>query len=487
MLFNSYIFILLFLPVCIVGYFVLNHFGKYTLSQAFLLGMSLWFYGYFNLSYLAIILVSITVNYLAGMLIGKSASMPARKMELITALVFNLGILAYYKYFDFFIENINLMFSTNFSLLRLMLPLGISFFTFQQISYIIDTYRGETVPCSFLQYASFVSFFPQLVAGPIVSHDELIPQFQDESRKHISWENLAKGIYIFVLGLSKKVLIADTFGKVADYGFGNIPNLSAVSAALVILAYTIQIYFDFSGYSDMAIGLGKMLNIDLPINFDSPYKSLTITEFWSKWHRTLTRFLTKYVYIPLGGNRRGTMRTYINVMFVYLLSGLWHGAGWTFVMWGILHGAFAVITRHYKNFFNKLNPVCSWIILFLFLNITWTFFRADGIHDAISILAQAAKFTGGEIAPEILNAFALPEVEYILNLIPGRSITQIFPGMLTAAWYLFVLLAVLGSRNAFERMQTFRYSVGSMMTTAVLLIWCIFSFSGVSTFLYFNF
>ena len=298
MLFNSYVFILLFLPLCLTGYFGLNHFRRYFLALGFLLGMSLWFYGYFNPSYLLIIIVSIVLNYGITRLMGKTEGKTARRVELTAALLVNFGILFYFKYFDFFISNVNSLFASQIPLRHIVLPLGISFFTFQQVSYVIDAYRGQTGNYGFLQYAAYVAYFPQLIAGPIVTHDELIPQFLDENRKRFQWENFSPGLFLFTLGLAKKVLIADTFGKVADWGFGDIPGLGTVSAALVMLAYTFQIYFDFSGYCDMAMGLGKMMNFELPANFDKPYRALSISEFWKRWHKTLTRFFTRYLYIP---------------------------------------------------------------------------------------------------------------------------------------------------------------------------------------------
>lgn len=357
MLFNSYIFILLFLPICIIGYFGLNHFKKFTLAQLYLLILSLWFYGYFNPSYLLIIAMSILSNYLLSYAMARTVKPILKKAELLIGIAFNLGILFYYKYYDFFIENINALFATDYSLKHILLPLGISFFTFQQLSYVIDAYRGEVSEYRFLQYASFVVYFPQLVAGPIVTHDELIPQFMDESKKQFCWDHFEKGLYIFALGLAKKVLIADVFGNAANWGFSNIPLLDGTNAALTALAYTIQIYFDFSGYCDMAIGIGQMMNIDLPVNFDSPYKAVTITDFWSRWHKTLTRFFTKYIYIPLGGNRKGLLRTCINIMIVYLCSGFWHGANWTFVLWGCMHGLFSIITRCCSRFFRKIPKI----------------------------------------------------------------------------------------------------------------------------------
>ena len=335
MLFNSYIFLFAFLPVCLSGYFVLNRFEWYRAAQLFVFGMSLWFYGFFNPSYLPIILISILLNYAATRILDQTRSPKGRKTVMAVAVLGNIGILFYYKYFDFFIANVNVLFSSDFALRHILLPLGISFFTFQQISYVVDSYHGKVSSYSFLEYASFVAYFPQLIAGPIVTHDELIPQLADKQKKQFNWDNFARGIYLFALGMAKKVLIADLFGQTVNWGFANIGQLDSTNALLVILAYTIQVYFDFSGYCDMAIGLGKMMNIDLPLNFNSPYKAATITEFWQRWHMTLTRFFTQYIYIPLGGNRKGPLCTYRNVLIVYLVSGLWHGASWTFIFWAV--------------------------------------------------------------------------------------------------------------------------------------------------------
>lgn len=484
MLFNSYIFILLFLPLCLCGWYGLNRIRLYAVAQLFLLAMSLWFYGYFNPSYLPIIILSIIFNYSASQLMKKTSNHKMKRAQMIFSVLVNIGCLFYYKYFDFFISNVNALFSKDYTLLNLILPLGISFFTFQQISYVVDAYRGEIENCNFLEYACFVTYFPQLIAGPIVTHDELIPQFMDQSKKVICWNNMAKGCYIFVLGLAKKVLIADRFGQIANFGFGNIPELNLISGILVILAYTFQVYFDFSGYCDMAVGLGKMMNIELPVNFDSPYKALTITEFWNRWHKTLTRFFTKYVYIPLGGNRKGTLRTYINIMIVYLVSGLWHGANWTFIVWGILHGLFSVFTRYKKDYFEKLHPVCSWMILFLFLNLTWTIFRADTLRDVYLLMKQMCYLPFGQAAPEILSVFGSDTVVTLLK-IPNYYAE--FSMMVLLMVYMAALFVVLGTPNAYERMQKMKFGVLQALITSVLLIVSIFSLSGVSTFLYFNF
>ena len=487
MLFNSYVFILFFFPLCLVGYFGLNHFRKYTLAQLFLFLMSLWFYGYFNPSYLPIILVSIVLNYAATYLMGKTENPKLKKAELVLALLFNLGILFYYKYMDFFLSNINALFRTDFDLLGIMLPLGISFFTFQQLSYVVDAYRGEVQRYNFLQYASFVAYFPQLVAGPIVTHDELIPQFEDMSKKAPRWDNMAGGLFIFALGLGKKVLLADTFGNAANWGFANISLLDSTNALITMLAYTIQLYFDFSGYCDMAIGIAKMMNFDLPVNFDSPYKALTITEFWARWHKTLTRFFTKYVYIPLGGNRKGAARTYLNVFTVFLVSGLWHGANWTFILWGVLHGVFMVISRRWKKQIERIPAPVNWLITFTFVNLTWIIFRANSIAESMEMIEKIFAFDFGPINGYISAAFNLPEFLFVLNLALPFDWVSTCPHLLMILAFALVLPMLLCCRNAHEHMQTFRPRLLNLIGIWILLVWCILSFAGVSTFLYFNF
>ena len=397
MLFNSYIFVLLFLPACLAGYYMFHHIGRHRLAQCYLLVMSLWFYGYFNVNYLAVILSSIAVNYAVYRLLKKNFGQRLRKAVFLLAIVFNIGILFYFKYYDFFIENINSLFHTDFHLKALLLPLGISFFTFQQLSFVIDAYRGQVPDYGPLEYMLFVTYFPQLIAGPIVTHDELVPQFQDPSRWRIDWKNFCCGAYIFAMGMAKKVLLADTFGRAVSWGFGDIGSLNSIDAFLVMLSYTFQIYFDFSGYCDMAVGIGKMMNIDLPVNFNSPYKALTITEFWDRWHITLTRFFTKYVYIPLGGSRKGKYRTYLNVMIVFLLSGIWHGANWTFILWGGLHGLYQVIGALLKFLRARAAALLRLdresasagigkvLITFLLVNFAWIFFQAPDLTSVLSI------------------------------------------------------------------------------------------------------
>lgn len=484
MLFNSYIFVLVFLPLCMIGYFGCSHFGKGTYGQVFLLGMSLWFYGYFHVEYLFIIVFSILCNYGFYVLLGRSSGSGRRKRLLAGALVLDVGILFYYKYFNFFLENVNGIFGRNFALTSILLPLGISFFTFQQLSFVIDAYKGEVPAYRFLDYACFVTYFPQLIAGPIVTHDELIPQFMDEERKRFRWDNFVRGMYLFALGLSKKVLIADTFGNGVNWGFANIGELDSTNGFLVMLFYTIQIYFDFSGYCDMAVGLGRMMNLELPLNFHSPYRAASITEFWERWHMTLTRFFTRYVYIPLGGSRKGTVRTYRNVMLVFLVSGLWHGADWTFVLWGACHGICSVLTRLCKGILERIPRAVRWLGTFLFLNVTWVLFRADSIGDAARLLGKLLELDFGPVNGSLTAGFYLPECGLLDSLIP---FTRICPEFFLIVFTAAALFLLFGVRNAYEKMKAFEPELGRLLLTALLLVWCICSFSGVSTFLYFNF
>ena len=486
MLFNSYIFILFFLPLCLIGYHTLNHFRLYRPGVLFLLGMSLWFYGYFNPSYLLLISGSIVFNYAIYRLLIKTGEKSVRKAFFAAGLIINLGALGYFKYTDFFIENINALFKADIPLQKILLPLGISFFTFQQISFIADAYNGshDDFPrYSFPEYASFVAFFPQLVAGPIVTHDALIPQLKDERRKHLDWERLARGLALFTLGLGKKVLLADAFGNVANLCFSGISFLNSSTALIAMLSYTFQIYFDFSGYSDMAIGLGWMLGIDLPVNFDSPYKSSSVTEFWRRWHITLTSFFTKYVYFPLGGSRKGKLRTCINIFIVFFLSGLWHGAGWTFILWGVLHGTVMIFERLFWKYLTMIPAIIRKAAAFIFINFAWVFFRAESIKDAVSFFRSIALFDFGSIEGiAYLYSPLMKKIGEIFNpRFPEPVLLQTVL-FLTAGF--FITFALPNSKHMAE--QGLKLKVHAVCLAALLTL-CLFSFSGMTTFLYFNF
>lgn len=489
MLFNSYIFIFVFLPIVLVGYFAINATGRYGLGRVFLLAMSLWFYGYYNPKYLLIIGASVLVNYGIYRLIKKRQNEAAEKIKtakpvMILGVAINLGLLFYFKYVDFFLENLNALAGTDIAFLNIALPLGISFFTFQQISFIVDTYRGQVGDYDILTYACYVTFFPQLVAGPIVTHDELIPQLMDPGKKKVDWDNMAKGLYVFAIGLGKKVLLADVFGVAVNWAFENVADLGATNAILAALGYTFQLYFDFSGYCDMAIGLGLMLNLLLPVNFDSPYKSYDMNEFWNRWHITLGRFFTRYVYIPLGGNRRGNVRTYINLFVVFLLSGFWHGASWTFVIWGLLNGVLCIINRIFKEFFKNMHAGLAWMINFVYASLAFVFFRANTVGDAIELIKQILYVDFTTISVDILDAFKTPVLKFLLD---GTAVTNSLPYIYVGIYYFLAFYIIMGCKNSKEKMESFKAGPCSLAFTAVLLVASILSFAGISTFLYFNF
>ena len=506
MLFNSYIFIFLFFPLTIIGYYGLNHFKMYRAAMAFLVCMSLWFYGYNNIYYLLILVTSILINY--GIVRGMCRFQDKKKRLafLWTGILLNIGILFYFKYYDFFIENINAGLKSNLPLLHLVLPLGISFYTFQQLSYVIDAYKGDCESYSFLEYAAYVSYFPQLIAGPIVYHSELIPQFRDLSKKKVCFANMSKGLYAFALGLSKKVLIADTFSKIVTIGYGNIADLNTPSALLVMICYSLQIYFDFSGYCDMAYGIGYMMNIRLPVNFNSPYKAVSLSDFWDRWHMTLTRFFTRYIYIPLGGNRKGKARTYLNVLIVYLVSGLWHGANWTFIVWGALHGIVSVLERIFRDIFKShkatdaaahttlsgtalhtASHILRMTVTFLFVTFAWSIFRAESLSQAVHLWQQL--FTGGfgELYQPITAKFqSLIEMSFLYRAGLG-SLMDSQPWLFITAFTGIILIASFMLRNTQEKVATLKLTVTKMLVVIILMLWSILSLSEISEFLYFNF
>ena len=391
MLFNSFEFIFFFLPVVVIGYFVLSRYSQSSvLANTWILASSLVFYGWSNPSNVILILSSIVFNYMMGALIERSNKNHHRKVVLIIGVVANVLLLGYYKYTDFLIENVNEVLATGWNLRNIILPIGISFFTFQQIAFLVDIYKREIKEYNFLSYSIFVSFFPQLIAGPIVHHKEMMPQFKSTVSASVNWENVLKGILLFNMGLAKKIVIADTFGKIVGLGFGNTTLLTPHESWIASLAYSFQLYFDFSGYSDMALGLGLLFNIQLPINFFSPYKSTSIKDFWRRWHITLSRFLRDYIYIPLGGNRQGVSRMHLNLLITFLIGGVWHGAGWTFIFWGFLHGLGLIVHSYFQKSRINLPRSISIALTFLFVNITWVFFRASNWTDAWDLIGRMA-------------------------------------------------------------------------------------------------
>lgn len=462
MLFNSFIFIIIFLPLSLFFYFVFNRYSN-KMAEVFLLLMSWWFYAYSVPAYLLVILSSIIVNYSITRMMNKRTV--GRKALFIIGLCFDVGLIGYYKYLNFVLWNSNYFLHTDFVIKSIILPLGISFYTIQQISFLIDAYRGDKTDYDFVQYALYVSFFPQLVAGPIVYHTEFLPMLQDKQRRIVNYENLTRGLMWFTLGLSKKVFLADRLGKAVEWGYTDVSVLTCADAWLVMLSYAFQIYFDFSGYSDMACGIALMFNFELPQNFNSPYKSLSIRDFWKRWHMTLTRFLTAYVYIPLGGNRKGKTRLVLNTLIVFLISGIWHGANYTFILWGLLHGMLSVMNRAFSDVGKRIPVALKWVVNFTFVSILWALFRAEGIGQWLHFMTRLVSFDGMKLSTDVKGVFD--------SYLPW--------------WFLLIASFVicLLSENNYNR--KIRLSVPRVIGYAGLLALCLFTLNRTSIFLYFNF
>ncbi|MGY3581595.1 alginate O-acetyltransferase complex protein AlgI [Bradyrhizobium sp. USDA 4341] len=398
MLFNSIDFIAYFLPAALLGYVVLQALGLRQISFVFLLLASVFFYGWWRVDLIPVLLGSVACNYGLGLLIVDAPSY-ARPLTAF-GIVANLALLGLFKYADFFIANANVALGTAVGFLRLTLPLGISFFTFVQIAYLVDALKGKRGQHGFVEYALFATFFPHLLAGPIVHHSAMIPQFQSSQGTSTRLSDVVFGGLVFLIGLAKKSIFADHLGPVADEVFASADRgelLSTSAGWLGALAYTFQLYFDFSGYSDMAVGLARMFGIRFPWNFNSPYKSVSIIEFWRRWHMTLSQFLRDYLYIPLGGNRRGKYRHYLNSFLTMVIGGFWHGAAWTFIIWGAWHGTLLLINHWCRECFRPPDSILfragAWAATFVAAVVGWVFFRASTTEGALGLLK--VMFVGG--------------------------------------------------------------------------------------------
>lgn len=490
MLFNSPFFIFAFLPIVVVVYYILLRWRLVTLARSWLVIGSLFFYGYWNPNYLLLITTSILVNYALGVSLHRSKrGEPARhglsrKGVLLLGIAFNVGLLAYFKYVDFFISSVNWVAATDFNLLHIMLPLAISFFTFQQIAYLVDCYQVDTKEYDFLNYCLFVTFFPQLIAGPIVHHAEMMPQFANRRNLVVRYNNIACGVLIFCMGLFKKIYIADTCGEWAALGFDSDESLGFFDAWGASLSYTIQLYYDFSGYSDMAIGLGLLFNIRLPQNFNSPYKALDIQDFWRRWHMTLSRWLRDYIYIPLGGNRDGSLRTYNNLFITFLVGGLWHGAGWNFVLWGALHGFAVGLHRLWARMGMRMPAILAWPLTFLFVHCCWVFFRATSMDRAWEILAAMTGANGFYVSANIAERLGLAA-----NWVMPVDASFLYKFQMVNFLLVWLLVAMF-ARNTLQLAEgKKRFGPVALVFTAFTLLyaWFVAIENRPSEFLYFNF
>ncbi|HLZ03220.1 MAG TPA: MBOAT family protein [Bradyrhizobium sp.] len=421
MLFTQFEFLFLFLPLTFAGYFLIAYLVDAPAARlSWLAAASLVFYSYWDVRFVPIILVSIVFNYVMGLLIARQSNQTARGWVLAAAVTVNLAAIGFFKYTNFAIHIFDAITRAKYPSLAIVLPLGISFFTFTQIAYLADVYGGYPNEKSFTKYALFVTYFPHLIAGPILHHREMMPQFGSKAGRTLSAENVAIGLTILVIGLFKKSFIADGFALIANPVFQAAAQqhyLHILDAWAGAFAYSLQIYFDFSGYSDMAIGLSLLFGIRLPFNFDAPYKSQSIVEFWRRWHISLSRFLRDYLYIPLGGNRYGERRRSFNLAATMVLGGLWHGAGWTFVIWGALHGLFLTINHRWTEFAQKRPalarvtkswwyPIAALVLTQVAIVFAWVFFRADNFHEAVRVIqAMAGRADQSRVAPRLVDVY----------------------------------------------------------------------------------
>ena len=480
MQFNSYIFILAFLPVFLAAYFLLGR-RNATIRKGVIIAGGAVFYLWGGLALALIFGLSILVNYLFALVLTRIRK--HKRLVLGIAVAVNIGLLFYFKYFNFFLTGLNQFFQTDFVMREIALPLGISFFTFQQIMYLVNVERGELKDLSLIDYLAYILYFPKLIMGPLTEPKFLLDQFQKEKTGLIDPVNVADGLKIFAFGLFKKVIFADMLSKVVASGLTNVDALTSADTLLLMLSYTFEIYFDFSGYSDMAEGVSVMLNIDLPMNFDSPYKALSVRDFWKRWHMSLTGFLTKYIYFPLGGSRKGKARTYLNTMIVFLVSGIWHGANWTFILWGILHGAFSVFDRLKDKVWNKLFKPIRWLLTFLVINVLWLLFTASSIHEWLTMMGRLLSFSDLSVSPFLTEA--LPDVSGIISRL---GLTSLFPTAGTALLLGFLVLSFLIClipQNNVRRLR--KNSLPTMLVAALVLLVSILFLSGESVFVYFNF
>ena len=522
--FNSYIFILAYLPFCVISFRLIGKKGSSRRLKLWAALLSFGFLLYGDYRSALFLCASAAVNYCLARCIysgkepdaasntasdivsdtvpdktgqgAQSQNINRQKLLLAIGVAADLLALGYTKYSGFLLSSLNEILHTDLHIRQVLVPIGISFLTFQQIMYLVDVYRGKIGEPDLTDYIFYITWFPKYVQGPITGYQKLMAGFSQDGREeqhqaagiplYPDADHTAHGLYLFILGLSRKVLIADSLSRAVQYGWSNIPELSSLELFIATICYTLQIYFDFSGYSMMAIGISRMLNIPLNVNFRAPYKALSINDFWKRWHVSLTGFFREYVYFPLGGNRKGTARTYINIMIIFALSGMWHGAAWTFLFWGVLHGAAQCLNRRFSGAWNRVPAAIRWVLTFGFVNLAWIFFRSADMKEAFGILRGIADLHSFAISEGFAECFALRE----LSLITSRSAAaaEFFAGI--PAYGIPLLLGVSFVLIACIRDDTeeeFRPSAGKCVISILLLFLSVISLSGVVEFIYAGF
>ena len=455
MLFNSYIFLIFLFVTCIV-YFHLNRKNLTTFGRVYLVASSLFFYGWWDFAYLPVIIGSIIFNYFIGLRLGKNPS----RFLLSLGILSNIVFLGYFKYANSLIN----FFNEGSISLNIILPLAISYFTFQQIAFLVDSFRGETKEYNFLNYSVFITFFPQLLMGPIIHHKDLVPQFDDEDKLHLKWENVSLGLFIFSIGLAKKSLLGDPLSAYGESAFLNAKSLTLIEAWYSSLSYVLAYYYDLSGYADMAIGIGKIFNINIPLNFRSPYKARNMADYWRRWHITLSKFLGEYVYKSLKGDTRITSILFLNILITFLVSGLWHGAGWTFVFWGFLNGIL-VFLAHWMKRHNLALPIfAAWALMFLSVILTRILFVSSGFSDAWFVIRALFDYTN-------VSFSNLDHAD-----LTGQTPLIIF-GLIIALFF----------KNCHELSLNFKPNFRYLLFSSILMIASLFTFGSAREFLYFQF
>ena len=481
LLFNSYEFIFLFLPAAFAGFFLLGRFSRQDWATLWLVAASFFFYGWWDIHYVPLLFASICFNYLMG---KKIEAVPSKR-TLFFAIAVNVALLGYFKYTDFFLGTLNAALRSSFDLPHIVLPLGISFFTFTQTAYLVDVYRGEAKNESFLLYLEFVTIFPHLIAGPIISYKEMLPQFMAKRTFRINYDNIALGLTIFSLGLFKKVVIADKLALWANSVFSHTAALTFLEAWIGAVSYTFQLYFDFSGYSEMAIGLGLLFNLRLPTNFNSPYQAQSMIDFWRRWHMTLGAWVRDYLYIPLGGNRQGEWAKMRNLFASMLIIGLWHGAGWTFIFWGAMHGVCLMVNHQWRRLKISLPKFMNITLTFLCVMLLWVFFRAENFTSAWQVLTAMTDI--GNTGLPAAGAYQ----QYLGSLTQyGLSFANwSLPNSLHVITAALILLAaiLLFAPNPLKLMENFRPDNRWLIVTAGLLLYALLHLNSYSEFLYFQF
>jgi len=477
---TSYIFVLIYLPFTLLGWTGLNRIKRYKEADVFLIVVSLVFIGSYNYRFILILMITVCVNYIIAKYMCYIESMRWRKIIVVLAVAINIGILVFLKYCNW----IRVLINPNAILWSVIIPIGISFYTLEQVCYLIDTYKSCEMKYTILEYLLFSTYFPVIVSGPILRHNDFIAQLRTKECRKVSPEKVCEGLILFCLGMGKKVIVASYLGKLAALGFDNVESAKCLTMIVSVLAYTLQLYFDFSGYCDIVEGISYMLGFYLPINFNSPYKSVSIGEFWKKWHMTLTSFLTKYVYIPLGGNKKGKIRQYLNIFIVFLVSGFWHGASFTYVLWGIMHGFCMVIDKIIGKIWVRIPKTVGRLATFITVALMWVPFRAKNIEE--TYIAYKTILLGERTIVDNFGQYTFPLAAYMIEHYVGIEYEYILraQNIITILILISLVFVVFYAKNVIEICNKSNKKSGMAVLCGVILFIAVLQFQEVGNFIY---